>query len=404
MMLSKNAAEDVLDLNLTGRDFYLPKHEVIFDAIRSLFDRGEPVDTLAVIGELERGGLIGRAGGAEYLLTIIGIVPTAANAGYYAGIVSDKAILRRLVEAGTKIAQMGYATEGDPNELVDNARGAVEDAAAMTAAKVVSMEADAGSILKAHRQSVRMVATPWAEMSSCIGGFAPGRVYTFGARPGAGKSALASQIAYSLAAEGPVIFATMEMDKGEMYARIVSQQAEVYYGAMTQEHMSDFMQAKQDTYLRDKLRDIRVIDDGTQTVASIRAAVRGAQRDGKVAGVIVDYIHLLSTPTKIENETQRINEITRGLKQLAMDMKVPVIALSQLNRNGADGDRPNMQNLRGSGSIEQDSDVIVFLYRDPDEQSYQATVSVYLAKNRQGPNQVGFMLKWEGEFVRAVDL
>lgn len=315
--------------------------------------------------------------------------------------VHDRATRRRLKAAAIRITDL--ANGGFAETIVDQARAEVDKALGGQQTKVESMLVDATQILAEHRTQVDLVPTPWRDMNESLVGFGPGRMYVFGARPGVGKSALATQIAYALAAKGPVVLATMEMDKGEVYSRIISQQAELYYGGMSGP-MPDFMQQREERWLRDNNRDIRVLDSGTQTVAGIRAAVRSASRDGKVAGVIVDYIQLLTTSVPIENETNRISELTRTLKLLAMDFKVPVIALSQLNREGDSG-RPSLRNLRGSGSIEQDADSIVFLYRDGDESGTVNNdyLSVYIAKNRQGPSFVGFDLAWQGEFVRAVD-
>lgn len=190
-----------------------------------------------------------------------------------------------------------------------------------------SMLNDAPAVLAEMRKSVKVYPSPWQTLNDTISGFAPKRMTVIGARPGIGKSAVVTQIAYELASHGPVVVATMEMDKGEVHSRIVSQQAGIYYGGMGAQPR-EFLAAREAEWLRTKLRDVRVIDSGTQTVQSIRAAVRATAGEQPVAGVIVDYIHLLTTPTRIDNETQRINEITRSLKQLAMDLHVPVIALS----------------------------------------------------------------------------
>lgn len=314
--------------------------------------------------------------------------------------IRDRAVRRKLQAAAVRIADL--AKGGEAATIVDQARAAIDAAAGRVEVRTTSMRDDFDEVLQAHRQQVNLVPSPWRELNETIGGFGPGRVYTVGARPGVGKSAIATQIAYELAGQGPVVFATMEMDKGEVYSRIISQQAEVYYGS-NNAPVSDYALAKEREWLRQRVRDIRVMDAGTQTVAGIRAAVRAANHDAPVAGVVVDYIHLLSTPVPIENEVQRISEITRSLKQLSMDMKVPVIALSQLNRAGDEG-RPALKHLRGGGSIEQDSDVVMFLYRDENSADPNAAVSVFVAKNRQGPPFVGFDLQWQGEFVRAVDM
>lgn len=312
--------------------------------------------------------------------------------------IRDRSTRRKLTDAASRIVQAA-GSQSEVDHVIEFARAEMDRATANDERKAVSMLVDAADVLAELRKAVKVYPSPWKTLNDTITGFAPGRMTVVGARPGVGKSAVASQIAYELASHGPVVFATMEMDKGEVYSRIVSQQAGIYYGGMTGQ-LPDFLAAREEAWLREQVRDIRVLDSGTQTVQSIRAAVRATAREQPVAGVVVDYIHLLTTPQRIENETQRINEITRSLKQMAMDLHVPVIALSQLNRGGDTG-MPSLRDLRGSGGIEQDADAVIFLYRDEDTADHQ--LMVHVAKNRQGPNFVSFPLNWEGEFVRAVD-
>lgn len=310
-----------------------------------------------------------------------------------------RAMRRTVRDAALRFQQLADAPEADMDTIVDVIQSVTADTLAADERRASSMISDARDVLTEMRKAVKVYPSPWKTLNDTIAGFAPGRMTVLGARPGVGKSAVASQIAYELASHGPVVFATMEMDKGEVYSRIVSQQAGIYYGGMTGQ-LPEFLAAREDEWLRTQLRDIRVIDSGTQTVQSIRAAVRATAREQPVAGVVVDYIHLLTTPQRIENETQRINEITRSLKQMAMDLQVPVIALSQLNRGGDTG-MPTLKDLRGSGGIEQDADAVIFLYRD--EHTADEQLMVHVAKNRQGPNFVTFSLNWEGAFVRAID-
>jgi len=310
-----------------------------------------------------------------------------------------RAMRRAVRSAALAFQQVADAPEAGMDTIVDVVQSTTAQTLAADERRATSMLTDAREVLAAMRKAVKVYPSPWRTLNDTISGFAPGRMTVIGARPGIGKSAVATQIAYELASHGPVVVATMEMDKGEVYSRIVSQQAGIYYGGMGGQ-LPEFLAAREDQWLRERLRDIRVIDSGTQTVQSIRAAVRATAREQPVAGVIVDYIHLLTTPTRIDNETQRINEITRSLKQLAMDLHVPVIALSQLNRGGDMG-MPTLRDLRGSGGIEQDADAVIFLYRDEDTADHQ--LMVHVAKNRQGPNFVTFPLEWQGEFVRAVD-
>jgi replicative DNA helicase len=310
-----------------------------------------------------------------------------------------RAMRRAVRSAALAFQQVADAPEAGMDTIVDVVQSTTAQTLAADERRATSMLTDAPAVLAEMRKSVKVYPSPWRTLNDTISGFAPGRMTVIGARPGIGKSAVATQIAYELASHGPVVVATMEMDKGEVYSRIVSQQAGIYYGGMGGQ-LPEFLAAREAEWLRTKLRDVRVIDSGTQTVQSIRAAVRATAREQPVAGVIVDYIHLLTTPTRIDNETQRINEITRSLKQLAMDLHVPVIALSQLNRGGDMG-MPSLRDLRGSGGIEQDADAVIFLYRDEDTADHQ--LMVHVAKNRQGPNFVTFALDWQGDFVRAID-
>lgn len=316
-------------------------------------------------------------------------------------LVHRRALKRRLQQASIRIAQAAQSVSSR-EEIIDSVRAEIDAATSVDFGSAASsMRDDVRAVLAEHRSSVTLIPSPWRAVNEIITGFGPGRMYVIGARPGVGKSAVALQIAYALAASGPVIFASLEMDKGEVYARVLAQQTELYYGDMGRTDVPEWYSERENRWLSENVRDIRVIDAGTQTVQSIRAAVRQASRDGKVGGLVVDYIHLLTSKDG-ENETTRIAAITRGLKQLAMDFKIPVIALSQLNRavsSRPDG-RPNLSDLRGSGAIEQDGDVVMFLYRDEAETD---AIHGYVAKNRQGAAFTEFHLEWQGEFVRAVD-
>lgn len=322
-------------------------------------------------------------------------------------LVHRRALKRRLQQASIKIAQVAESISSR-EEIIDSVRAEIDAATSVDfGASATSMRDDVRAVLAEHRSSVTLTPSPWRAVNEIITGFGPGRMYVIGARPGVGKSALALQIAYELASSGPVVFASLEMDKGEVYARVVAQQTELYYGDMSSTDVPAWYSERESRWLVENVRDIRVLDAGTQTVQSIRAAVRQASRDAKVGGLVVDYIHLLTSPEG-ENETTRIAAITRGLKQLAMDFKIPVVALSQLNRavsSRPDG-KPNLSDLRGSGAIEQDGDVVMFLYRENDSPplpNQRVYIKGYVAKNRQGPAFTEFELEWQGDFVRAVD-
>jgi replicative DNA helicase len=312
--------------------------------------------------------------------------------------VRERATRRKLREASARIIEWSQSVPVE--DLVETARREIDEAVALRDTRVTSMLDDAVDVLERHHEAAVLMPSPWRSLNDAIGGFAAGRLYIIGARPSVGKSAIAAQIGYELAQHGAVVFATMEMDRGEVYSRIVSQQAGLAYGE--REWWSAQEHATEREWLAQHRRDIRVLDSGTQTVASIRAASRSVARETPVAAVIIDYLHLLSS-ARAENETTRIADITRSLKQFAMDSQVPVIALSQLNRQGAA--RPGLADLRGSGAIEQDGDVAIFLYREEDENGEQLhdELHMFVAKNRQGVSHVDFRLAWEGKYVRAVD-
>lgn len=384
------------DATVVGADFDNPLVGRVFDRARERLAAGEGVSQ-ALLAEDFPDQMRMIWGTTDY-------VNEVALADHHERTIHEHSMRRRLKSAAIYIA--GIADGNETDRMVERARAEL-DGIESVGSHIVSMRDDMREVMADFRKQVDLVPSPWAEVNGTIGGFGPGRMYVFGARPGVGKSALAAQAAYTLALGGAVIFATMEMDKAEVYGRILSQQAEVYYGGL-KATASDFIRAREEAWTANEVRDIRVIDKGTQSVASIRSAVRSVQRETPVAGVVVDYIHLMTASGGAsQNEVNRIAEITRGLKQLAMDFKIPVIALSQLNRNvsGRIDPKPTLADLRGSGSIEQDSDVVIFLYRDTEVsgRNQDQVINVHVGKNRQGPSNVDLELVWQGDFVRAVD-
>jgi len=387
--------DTLADSTVTGDDFTNPSLGQVFDRMLERQNTREGVSQALMSDEFPDM--------MREIWSSTDYINELALAGQHEQIIRDRSVRRKLKVAAVRIAALADGNEMD--SIVDRARAEVDTALRGDEARLTSMTRDVRQVLAEYRTEVDLVASPWRELNDIIGGFGPGRMYVIGARPGVGKSAVAAQIAYGLALHGPVVFATMEMSKGEMYSRIISQQAGVYFGSKSHDS-PQFIQDREREWIDNHVRDIRVVDHGTQTVASIRTAARSAAREGKLSGIIVDYIHLLTGPGN--NEVERIANITRGLKQLSMDMKVPVIALSQLNRGvtSRDSGKPGLGDLRSSGSIEQDGDAVIFLYKEIGEleTTINNTIQVYVAKNRQGPSFVGFELEWQGEFVRAVDI
>lgn len=383
------------DVTVTGADFESPIYANIFDRMLERHRLGLGVSQVLLCDDFP-----------SHLAVIWNSTNWSPETGRTEA--HDRAVQTRSTRRKLKAAAMNISTWADDRpieDLVDACRAEVDKAMSQTPQAMTSMRDDVFAVLAEHRKVDAAYLSPWRALNDVIRGFIGGRLYIIGARPAVGKSAFAQQLAHELAQHGTVIFSTMEMEKAEVYERIISQQAQIYYGGMSSGNASPALVAREASWLGSDSRDIIVLDNGTQSVASIRTAARTVQRTGKLAAIIVDYIHLLSTGKKEENEVARLSEVTRGLKQLAMDLKVPVIALSQLNRGVENraGGKPGLADLRGSGAIEQDGDVAIFLWKDTEEDNVAGSIiNVFVAKNRQGPAFVDIQLRWEGDFVRAV--
>lgn len=420
MLISPGAAIDCMS-TLVGGDFYVPKHEVIFDAARALLSHGEPVDALTVTDELIKTGEIERAGGADYIHTLTDMVPTATNAAYYADIVRNRAVRRRLVEAGGRIHEAGFNATENVMDLVEQAREEL-DAVAAERKQRIRFAGDAFEELIEQLDSKQtFVPSPWWSLNEIIGGFRPGAVYVVGARPGEGKSVLGAQIARCLAANGTVALSSLEMSRTELVARIVSDIAGVHVSHLKDNKLtaSDWEQIRAS---REEIAALQVaIDDRTDiTAMDVRAHAAEVARKGTLAGVVVDYLQLMSGRSSLDRHLQ-VAEFSRQLKILAKDLRVPVIVLSQLNREleKRASRRPALSDLRESGAIEQDADVVMLLHRRSCEDCdhvahlghtirrdgariYIDELVVDIAKNRHGRTAEAH-LRWEGEYSRALD-
>ena len=341
MLLSKDAVADVIE-TVRGIDFYIPKHEVIFDAVMTLYSHGEPTDVIAVTDELTKTGELTRAGGAEYLHTLTALVPTAANAGFYSSIVAEKAVLRRLVEAGTRIVQMGYASEGEVVDLVNNAQAEIyavtggvesEDFVPLTDAVTTAID----EIEAARGRDGQMVGVPtgFTELDELTNGLHPGQLIILAARPALGKSTLGLDIARAAAIHHdlPVIIFSLEMGRSEIAMRLLSAEASVGLQSMRKGtvHANDWTTIAQ---TRGRINDapLYIDDSPNMTLVEIRAKCRRLKQKVGLKMVIIDYLQLMTSGKKVESRQQEVSEFSRALKLLAKELEVPVIAISQLNR------------------------------------------------------------------------
>jgi replicative DNA helicase len=417
MLISKDAIADVNE-QVRGADFYRPAHETIYDAIIELYGRGEPADPVTVAAELQRRGELQRVGGAPYLHTLSASVPIAANAGYYAAIVREKAILRRLVEAGTRIAQMGYAGEGDVDDTVDRAQAEVyaitdkrqsEDYAPLSDI----MESTIEEIEAISNRDGGMVGVPTGliELDELTNGLQPGQMVIIAARPAMGKSTLgldfcrAAAIHHNLTS---VIF-SLEMTRSEITMRLLSAEAKVPLNHIRNGPMTDEDWNKLATKMGQISAAPLFIDDSpNMTMMEIRAKARRLKQRHDLKLIVIDYLQLMSSGKKVESRQLEVSEFSRQIKLLAKELEVPIIALSQLNRGPeqrADR-RPMMSDLRESGSIEQDADIVMLLHREDvyeKESTRPGEADIIVAKHRNGPTR-DLTVLFQGHYSRFVDM
>ncbi|KRF33295.1 replicative DNA helicase [Yonghaparkia sp. Soil809] len=417
MLLSKDATADVIEV-VRGIDFYIPKHEVIFEAILTLYSRGEPTDVIAVTDELTKAGDLSRAGGADYLHTLTGIVPTAANAGFYASLVAEKAVLRRLVDAGTRIVQMGYASEGEVTDLVNNAQAEIyavaggtqsEDYVPLTEA--VNEAIDEIEAARGRDGSMTGVPTGFADLDALTNGLHAGQLILIAARPALGKSTVALDFARAAAIKHnhPTVFFSLEMGRSEIAMRLLSAEASVPLHAMRK----GTLESRDWTTIastRGRINDapLYIDDSPNMTLVEIRAKCRRLKQTVGLKMVIIDYLQLMTSGKRVESRQQEVSEFSRALKLMAKELQVPVVALSQLNRGPEQraDKKPALSDLRESGSLEQDADMVILLHRESayeKENPRAGEADFIVAKHRNGPTDtitVGF----HGHFSRFADM
>ena len=401
MLLSPNTITDIIE-ELIPDDFYRPAHQLIYRAILDLFSDNKDVDPVIVAGRLDRNHDLERVGGAPYLHTLISSVPTAANARYYAEIVAEKAVLRRLVDAGTRVVQLGYeGTEGaEVDVVVDMAqqevfaiaqRNVTEDYAIL--ADILQPTMDELDELSTHGGLARGIPTGFIDLDNLTNGLHGGQMIIVAARPGVGKSTLALDCMRSCSIKhnkASVIF-SLEMSKSEIVMRLLSAETEIRLSDMRAGRMSDEAWAKLANRVGQISEAPLFIDDSANlTMMEIRSKARRLKQKHDLQMIVVDYLQLMSSGKRVESRQQEVSEFSRQLKLLAKELDVPLVAISQLNRGpeSRTDKRPQLADLRESGSLEQDADMVMLLYR-PDSQDKDderaGEADIILAKHRGGP-------------------
>ncbi|MBE3580262.1 MAG: replicative DNA helicase [Thermoanaerobacteraceae bacterium] len=402
---------------LRVEDFYREAHRVIYRTILNLESRGEVVDLLTVTEELKRRGELEAVGGASYLAQLTTVVPSVANAGHYARIVSQKAALRQLIQAATRIAERAYEEEGEVGEIVDEAERLILEVAAgryrdgfVNIKQVLLQTFEHLERLASHKGEVTGLPT-FTDLDRLLSGLQPSDLIICAARPGMGKTSFCLNIAQKVALQQkvPVAIFSLEMSKDQVVQRMLAAEA------MVEQHRLRTGFLKEEDWARlvnaaSLLAEAPIYIDDTPAITAmeVRAKARRLQAECGLGLVVIDYLQLMQAHRRVDSRQQEIALISRALKALARELNVPVLVLSQLNRGveQRQDKRPIMADLLESGAIEADADVIIFLYRpqyyDPDTDK-KGIAEVIVAKHRNGP--VGTVeMAFLPEFTKFVDL
>jgi len=400
LLLSRDAIGAVSEQGLRPDHFYKPGHQHIFDAVAALYRTGTPVDTITVADELRRAGLLDQVGGTEALHVLQNATPAISNAAHYARIVQDTALLRSLIHVAGDIAELAYSEPDDVVKAVDEAESKVFKIADE---RVVDSTQEISELLKgamdrleetfARGDAITGTATGYHDLDDLLSGLQPATLNIVGSRPAMGKTAFALGMATHIAqtTARPVLVFSLEMGHAELTQRILSSEAKVDSTRLRSGRLQESDWAKIGRAIG-RLEVPLFLDDNPRvTVMEIRAKARRIKaRHGGLALIVIDYLQLMTGNGNPENRQLEVSEISRNLKILARELDVPIVALSQLSRNletRADK-RPMLSDLRESGSLEQDADVVMFLYRDEvynSESSDKGAAEVIIAKHRSGP-------------------
>ncbi len=401
-MLFDNAAmARALEYLKSGEEFYKPAHRLIYSAFLELFERNEPIDLMTVSERLRKRKTIDEAGGLDYLAKLMELTPTAANVGTHAQIVKEKALLRRLVVTAAEVMNLGYEDSEDVDAVIDQAERLIFDLAEERIQKgfknikeVVTETIKDIERLFERKELITGLPTGYDRFDEMTAGFQPGDLIIMAGRPSMGKTAICINITEHLAInhKKSIAFFSLEMSAMQLVLRIISSLSRISMHKIRTGYLahSDWPQI---TNAVSRLYEagIQIDDSPLQTVLDIRSKARRLKAEGKLDMIVIDYLQLMTGRGSPESRVLEISEMTRGLKAMARELNVPVIAISQLSRKVEDrpDKMPQLSDLRESGSIEQDADVVAFVYREeyyhPDKVEAQGLAVIRIAKQRNGP-------------------
>ncbi|WP_031514292.1 replicative DNA helicase [Desulfofalx alkaliphila] len=417
VLLDKEAIYKVMEI-LKPEDFYRDSHRLIYEAMLDLIENDKPLDLITLCEELRQDGKLDQVGGVSYVATLAGLVPTAANVEYYAKIVEEKSLLRTLIQVSNKVSAMGYEGSDDAHGLLDQLERSIyelnnrrQSASFNPISEILLETFDQIEQMQKNKGKLTGIPTGFIDLDALTCGFQKSDLIILAARPSMGKTTLALMLAINAAVKGkvPVAIFSLEMSKEQLVQRMLCAEA------MVDQHKLKTGHLQEDDWLRltevaGYLSKAPIYIDDTPAISirELRAKARRLQGEKDLGFLVIDYMQLMQGSRRSESRQQEIAEISRSLKALAKELNIPVLALSQLSRavEQRQDKRPIMSDLRESGSIEQDADLVMFIYRedyyDPETEN-KGVAEIIVSKHRNGPVgsvQLGFL----HEFTKFVNL
>ena len=413
-MLDPDAALKASEILPNASDFYRGSHQVVFNCVLELLENNQAVDILTVSNELRKKNKFDEVGGSEYLTDLLNVMPTTANVEYYSKIVREKAILRSLIHAGSAITDLGFVEDDTADDLLDRAESMVFNIAQKRITRDFDKLKDTLyktyeriSKLYSRRAHVTGVSSGFTELDNLTAGFQDSDLIILAARPGMGKTALALNIAMNTAYndKNPVAIFNLEMSKEQLALRLLCAYGKINSNRLRTGYLGEADWPRLTKAMNDLVEAPVYLDDTPNlSVLEIRSKARRLQKSYGLKFLVVDYIQLIRGNSRTDNRAQELSEISRQLKGLAKELNVPVLCLSQLSRKVEErtDKRPMLSDLRESGAIEQDADLVVFIYRDAyykkisgkkeeNPEQIDNTTEVIIAKHRNGPTGIARM-------------
>lgn len=398
VMLKPEIVNEVAEV-LTARDFYAEKHRKIYQAMLDLYNKNEPIDLVSITSGLKNRKILEAVGGATYLAELVNLVPTASNALYYAEIVKKKAALRNLIDSADYILSLGYNETEEVESIIDKAEHALFNLTSFTKKAFVSLKDTLTEAwerfenIHKNKEGIRGVRIGFKELDNKLSGLQKSDLIILAARPSMGKTTLALDIARHVAVTEnlPVGIFSLEMSTQQLVDRLIAAESRVDSWKLRTGRLSadeEFSRIRDSLDVLSKA-PIFIDDDPSNNIAKMRSVSRRLKTETGLALIVVDYLQLMVPKKDSDSLVQQVTEISRSLKGLARELEVPVLALSQLNRSVEQrGGRPRLSDLRDSGSIEQDADVVLFIHREDkyDENSDRKNIAeILIEKHRNGP-------------------